>query len=71
MIQIGKSVTEFKKDMSFGGTGGGRLRQPCRDCRHYNATAERCTHPVALRFSVLKEEAPYKGCKKGWEAKHD
>lgn len=71
MLTIGKGVTEFKKDMSFGGTGGGRLRQPCRDCRHYSARDERCMHPAALQFHILKDEAPYKGCKKGFEAKHD
>ncbi len=64
-----KSITEFKKDFEFGGTGGGRLRQPCRDCRHYDARSQECRHPVSQRFTVVKEIAPYKGCKKGWEAK--
>lgn len=63
-----KCITDFKRDYGFGGTGGGRLRKPCRDCLHYGA--ERCRHPDLLtRFGVCKEDAPYKGCKRGWTAR--
>ena len=69
MINTKKCTTEFKKDFGFGGTGGGRLRSACADCKYYNRRFGRCHHPVSEGFSVPKEIAIYKGCKKGWTAK--
>lgn len=62
-----KCLTDFKREYDFGGTGGGRLRKPCRECRHFKRGG--CRHPDALDSPVCKETALYKGCRKGWEAK--
>ena len=45
-----KNTTDFKKDYGFGGTGGGRLRNPCRDCRHYFPRTGLCRHPDTCGF---------------------
>lgn len=64
-----KNTTDFKKDYGFGGTGGGRLRNPCRDCRHYFPRTGLCRHPDTCGFHVPRELAVYKGCRRGWAAK--